>query len=156
MFFDTANEQEQKSFSVLPDGTYRAVIVGMAYKQTKSGTGAYLAGTFQIADGASEGRMVFQNFNIENANEKAQQIGRSQFKSLLKALGVTEALATPDDAARVTMDKICRIKVGQRVNTMNNEMQNVIKDFMADGASTPGGARKAPVTGPLDESELPF
>lgn len=158
MFFDTANEQEQKSFSLIPDGTYRAVVAGMLYKQTKTGTGAYLAATFQIADGVHEGRMVWQNFNIENVNEKAQQIGRSQFKSLLKALGITEALATPDDAARLTMDKICRVKVGQRVNNMNGEMQNVVKDYLPDaGPGVAGVVNKgsAPVTRVNDDT-IPF
>lgn len=159
MFFDTANEQEQKSFGPVPDGIYRAVVVGMMFKQTKTGSGAYLAATFQIAEGAHEGRMVWVNFNVENVNEKAQQIGRSQFKSLLKALGVTEALATPDDATRLTMDKICRIKVGQRINNMNGEMQNIVKEYLPDaGAGVAGVTSKgtAPKAVADDLDTVPF
>ena len=155
MFFDTEKEEAATGFEPIPDGTYRAVIVGMPYRATKSGTGSYLAATFQIAEGPHEGRMVFQNFNVENVSEKAQQIGRAQFKQLLSALRVTEALAGPDDAARVCQDKIVTIRVSSQKDQRDGSMRNNVKEYLSESGAKV--ARAPSVTKMSDDlTKIPF
>lgn len=83
---DFSNDQEQ-TFGVIPPGRYPFEVVKDDYKATRAGTGYYAEYQLRIAEGPHAGRLLFVNFNLENPNPKAVEIGRSQFKAFAKAVG---------------------------------------------------------------------
>jgi hypothetical protein len=90
-FFETfsPDEHETASYDVLPAGDYLAIVTAMEEKGTKKGDGSYLAASFQIIDGPAQGRMLWGNFNVNNPNPKAEEIGRRELADLCRAVGVT-------------------------------------------------------------------
>ena len=82
------------SYEVLPAGWYTAAIVGAEIKQTKSGTGRYIAVRYDITGPTHQGRVVFSNLNIENANPKAEEIGRQQLRALMESVGIAKLADT--------------------------------------------------------------
>lgn len=80
--------QSTNSFEALPAGWYDAAIAGAEIKNTKSGTGRYIAIRYDILGPTHQGRVVFGNLNIENASAKAEEIGRQQLRALMEAIGL--------------------------------------------------------------------
>lgn len=72
--FDTANHGDT-AFKPVPAGAYMAVIESAEYKSNKAGTGHLIACKVQIAGGEHDGRIVWHNFNVDNPNPNAVQIG---------------------------------------------------------------------------------
>lgn len=86
--FDLTEVKESTGYAPIPAGEYIAMVISEQMKTTQSGNGEYLALQIQIIEGEYEGRKVFENLNIFNANEQAQQIARSNLKSLGIACGL--------------------------------------------------------------------
>ena len=78
------------TFAPLPEGWYSATIVKAEVKQTKAGTGAYIALRLDITGPTHQGRVVFSNLNINNPSPKAQEIGLQQLNQIMGALGLRE------------------------------------------------------------------
>jgi hypothetical protein len=78
------------TYEALPPGWYTATINGAEIKQTKSGTGRYIAVRYDITGPTHQGRVIFSNLNIENANPKAEEIGRQQLRALMEAIGLAK------------------------------------------------------------------
>jgi len=76
------------NFDPLPAGWYSTTIQGAELKNTKSGSGQYIAIKYAITGPTHQGRVVFGNFNIKNANPTAESIGRQQIGELMRAIGV--------------------------------------------------------------------
>lgn len=88
--FDTTTlPQSEQSYDALPAGWYQAKITKTEVKQTKSGTGSYIAVRYDILGPTHQGRVVFGNLNIKNANSEAERIGREQLGELMRAIGLT-------------------------------------------------------------------
>lgn len=87
--FDFTNAQDE-GFGTIPAGKYAMITDDAELKDTKSGNGQYIKVKCRILEGDYSGRFVWLMFNIKNENQKAQNIGNAQMKSLLKALGFTE------------------------------------------------------------------
>jgi hypothetical protein len=85
--------QSTNNFEPLPAGWYTAVVNGAEIKNTKAGTGQYIAVRYDITGPTHQGRVVFGNLNIKNPNPKAEEIGRQQLGELMRAIG----LATVQD-----------------------------------------------------------
>lgn len=66
------------------NGTYPVIVEKAEVSPTKAG-GEMIKVQFKIITGPGAGRMIFDQFNIKNANPVATQIGLSQLKGLLKA-----------------------------------------------------------------------
>jgi len=86
--FDATNVLPADDFSPLPAGDYLAIAIDSEIKQTKSGTGAYLSITFQVADGQYINRLIWGTITLSNANPKAVEIGQRQLSALCHAVGV--------------------------------------------------------------------
>jgi hypothetical protein len=71
-------------FEPLPEGWYTLKIDTTEIKETRSGKGQYLKVEFSVEDNA---RKHWENFNLWNPSEKAQQIARGQFSALCRAVG---------------------------------------------------------------------
>jgi hypothetical protein len=78
------------AYEPLPSGTYSVYADNAEYKKTKAGDDA-LNVTLKVNGREYGGRLIFKLFNIFNKNEKAQQIGLSELKSMLIAGGIKEA-----------------------------------------------------------------
>lgn len=76
------------NFDPLPDGWYNVAIAGAEVKNTKAGTGQYIAIKYTVTGPTHQGRVVFGNLNIKNPNPKAEEIGRQQLGDLMRAIGI--------------------------------------------------------------------
>lgn len=89
--FDEVPADNRDNYDPLPAGEYVLKATACEEKETKAGTGSYLAVTFEVAEGPSAGRRVWMNFNIHNPSQKAQAIGRQQLVSWATAAGKPDA-----------------------------------------------------------------
>lgn len=81
-------------FEPLPAGWYTAKITKAEVKDTKAGTGQYIAVRYDITGPSHQGRVVFGNLNIKNPNPKAEEIGRMELGNLMRAIGLTRVTDT--------------------------------------------------------------
>lgn len=90
------NEMPEASndFTPLPAGMYTATVADATLKTTKAGTGEYIAVRYDITGPTHQGRCVFGNLNIKNPNPKAEEIGRQQLGSLMRAIGLANVTDT--------------------------------------------------------------
>lgn len=109
-FFDPAKIDDTE-FELLPNGTYKVLVDSCAYKPTKLGTGHYMAVTFSCQDPKFMGRKIFGNYNMQNPSEQAQKIGLAQFKKLCTAIGITQALKSPDEFSAKAVNKLLWLDV---------------------------------------------
>lgn len=86
--------QTSKDYSVLPAGWYSATISGAEVKETKAGTGEYIAVKYSITGPTHQGRVIFGNLNIKNPNPKAEEIGRQQLGDIMRAIGLARVTDT--------------------------------------------------------------
>jgi len=86
--------ESTNDFSPLPAGKYQSVIKSCEAKVTKAGTGQYLSVGYEITGPTHQGRIVFQNLNIRNANPKATEIGLRQLGDVLRAIGLASLTDT--------------------------------------------------------------
>lgn len=90
-FNSAETEPTTMDFEPLAPGWYALKIVNTEVRPTKSGGGEYLKVEFDVLGGvntgAGKGRKHWENFNLWNPSEKAQQIARGQFSGLCRACG---------------------------------------------------------------------
>lgn len=122
---------EAQSYELVPAGWYTASITNAEVKNTKSGTGQYIAVRFDITGPSHQGRVVFQNFNIRNPNPKAEEIGLQQLNGLLRSIGI----ATISDTDQL-LGGSCQIKVAIRRDEKYGD-SNEAKGFKAIQGSAP-------------------
>ena len=89
-------------------GEYVAQIVEASIQQPNSGDGYYLAVTWKIIEGKSEGRQVWQRITYLHSSEQAQTIGRKMLKDLCLSTDVAEEVHD----AEVFLFKPVRLRLG--------------------------------------------
>ena len=124
--FDVSDlPQPSKEYSPLPAGWYSATISGAEVKETKAGTGEYIAVKYSITGPTHQGRVIFGNLNIKNPSPKAEEIGRQQLGDLMRAIGL----------ARVTdTDQLIGGSLVIKLNVKDDDKygeRNEVKDFKA-------------------------
>lgn len=154
--FNAANfEPATKTYDLIPDGWYQAMIIDSEVKPTKAGTGHYLQLTIEVTDGEHAGRYVWDRLNLDNPNETAVAIAQETLAQICHAVGVLE----PKDTEELH-HKPMEVRVGiQPAKGQYNE-SNIVKGYR--GAATSAAKKKAaakktapvPLTSPDDE--LPF
>ncbi len=82
--------QSDLNFEPIPPGWYDVNITGAELRQTKAGTGQYIAVRYDVTGPTHQGRVVFANLNIRNANPQAESIGRQQLGELMRAIGMAK------------------------------------------------------------------
>jgi hypothetical protein len=120
-----------KSYEPLPAGWYTASITGAELKNTKAGTGQYIAIRYDIIGPTHQGRIVFGNLNIRNPNPKAEEIGRQQLGEVMRAIGIAKVADT---------DELIGGQLSIKVDIRSSEQygdQNEVKGFKAIAGSTP-------------------
>lgn len=128
--------QDQGGFEPVPAGWYTASIAGAELRQTKAGTGEYIAVQYNITGPTHEGRVVFGNLNIRNPNPKAEEIGLRQLGEIMRCIG----LASVQDTDQLIGGTL-QIKLSIRTDpTGQYEPSNDVKAFKAAGNGTPAPA----------------
>lgn len=82
------------NYDPIPEGWYNVRIVSAEIKATKSGTGQYISIRYDIIGPSHQGRQVFGTLNIKNDSQKAEEIGRQQLGSLMRAIGLARVTDT--------------------------------------------------------------
>lgn len=75
-------------YGALPQGDYSVRISEAGIKATKDGNGQYIKLTLDVTGPSHVGRKIFAYLNIRNASAKAEEIGRQQLGSLMRAIGL--------------------------------------------------------------------
>lgn len=108
----------------LPAGNYLAIIVESEMKPTKNGNGHFLELCFEVVDGPHKGRKLWSRLNLDNPNQQAVQIARSELSSICRAVGVM----TPNDSCELhNLPLSVSVKVIQRQD--NGEPANEIRGY---------------------------
>ena len=121
----------EKSYEPLPAGWYTASITAAELKNTKAGTGQYIAIRYDIIGPTHQGRIVFGNLNIRNPNATAEGIGRQQLGEIMRAIGIAKVQDTDELIGGQLSIKIA-IKVSEQYGD-----QNEVRAFKAIAGSTP-------------------
>lgn len=137
-------DENAGAFTLLPNGTYKTRIAGLIFEETKAKQqGAATKGTMittklEIVGGPENGRTLFHRFNIENDNEKAQNIGRADFKTFHKACGVQSLTLNSDNDLRVLENRlvICEIEAEGKYNRVKSKSWRVPNTPATDTFST--------------------
>lgn len=139
--------KEANKFETLPPGEYAVIISQSEMKDNKSGNGCHLSITLEVIEGDRQGRLLWHNFNVQNANPTAEKIGRAELAALCKAVGVLN----PKDSNDLH-DKPLVVKVGmdKKDPTRNDIKSFVCKDAVSTFAPVPppvAAKASAPVAG---------
>lgn len=96
-FDATAHDTTQNDYSELPSGIYELEVESSDVVPTKAGDGTLLKTTMVVLrPEAYEKRKLFGQYNLENKNPTAQEIGQKQFASLCRAIGVRDVEDSED------------------------------------------------------------
>ena len=123
--------EESRDFAPIPAGWYTASISGADARDTKKGTGKYIAVRFDIIGPEYQGRVVWCNLNTRNPNQQAEEIGRRQLGTIMRAIG----LAKLEDSDQL-LGGTLQIKVTV-INDKNYGPGNEVKGFKAANGSAP-------------------
>lgn len=140
--FDASGVDPQAPIEIIPAGKYLAQIVASEMKQTKDQSGEYLALTFGIIDGEYDGRKVFDNLNLVNANPKTSQIAQSQLSAICHAIGKLN-IEDSEQLHFQTMEITVSVELDKRDEGLPVEerrRQNRIKGY---APANPNGAQPA-------------
>lgn len=131
------------SYDPIPEGEYVLKALDAEEKTTSKGDGSYIKVKFEVAKGEYSGRLLWQNFNINNPSQKAQRIGRQQLVAWAAACGKPDA----DDTDKL-LDKPFRADVTIEKGTGGYSDSNRIKAFLFDQEATPAKAAPKPAAKP--------
>jgi hypothetical protein len=125
-------------YEPIPAGEYVLRAVEAEEKITTSG-GTMIKAKFEVAKGEHMGRLLWQNFNIVNASETAQRIGRQQIVAWATACGKPNA----DDTDKL-LGKPFAASVDIEPAKNGYKASNKIKAFLASQDDDVAPAKKAP------------
>lgn len=139
--FNTAElpEDQGGNFEPLPAGDYNVQVSESTLNDTKAGTGQYIKLRLDITGPTHQGRVLFANINIRNPNPKAEEIGRQQLGSILRAIGLASLTDT---------DQLVGGQMNVKVTVKNDPTYgpgNEVKAFKAlSGSPAPAVSQAAP------------
>ena len=145
------------SYDPIPDGEYVLKALDAEEKATSAGTGSYIKVKFEVVKGEYTGRLIWQNFNINNPSEKAQRIGRQQMVAWATACGKPDA----DDTDKL-LDKPFSAAVSIEKGTGGYSDSNRIQAFLFNQEAAPAkaapkpAAKPAPAAAPASKSANPW
>lgn len=136
---------ERGDFEIMPKGEYSLKATEAELKDTSKGDGQYLAVTFEVVKPSHyNGRKVWQNFNVNNPNDKAEKIGREQIAGWARAAGKPNARDSDE-----LIERVFQCKLDIEKGTGGYSDRNKIASFLTGEAKS-----SAPVAkGKFDEEE---
>lgn len=111
-------------YEPLPAGWYEVYITDAELKYTKNGDGKYISVMYNIVGPTHEGRVVYGNLNIKNPNPVAEEIGRQQLGSLIRAIGLSKVTDTDE-----LIGGHIYIKLGIREASGDFDASNYVKAY---------------------------
>ena len=117
---------EENNFEPIPDGWYEVLISSTQLKQTKAGTGEYIALRYNVLGPTHEGRVIVGKLNIRNPNPKTQDIGIRQLGELMRAIG----LASVEDTDQLIGGHL-EVKVKISESSGGCKISNYVSNFRA-------------------------
>lgn len=134
--------QSTGDFEPLPAGLYTVSIASADLTPTKDGSGQYIKLKLNVIAPTHQGRTIFANLNIRNQSAKAEEIGRQQLGSILRAINLA-AIEDTDQLIGGVMD----VKVTIKAATDQYAAGNEVKGYYAPaGATKPATALPKPQT----------
>ncbi|WP_374387161.1 DUF669 domain-containing protein [Brevundimonas sp.] len=121
----------QDDREIIPAGNYTAQIIESSLAATKSG-GDMLKLTWEIIDGPLAKRRVWENLNIRNQNQQAQEIAERSLKRICGAVGYVGTLT---DSEHLHF-KPCEITVAIKPAEGQYGEQNIVKGYKALGGGS--------------------
>lgn len=120
--------QDTGGFEPLPAGEYQVNIGGAELCNTKAGTGQYINLALDVIGPTHQGRKLWAKLNIRNPSAKAEEIGRSQLNSVMRAIGLVNLSDT---------DELIGGKLTVKVTIKDDEYGrgNEVKAYKAIGGS---------------------
>lgn len=134
--FNAEEVEPSTAFDAVPPGWYTAIITESEWKETRAGTGRYLALTLEIVDGQFANRKIWANLNLNNPNEKAVEIAQRDLSAICRAVGVLK----PRNSEELHFKKL-EIKVALQ---KDNPERNEIKGYRAVGSESGASKPSAP------------
>ena len=136
------------NFEPLPAGWYTSTITQAEVKKTKAGNGEYIKVRFDITGPTHQGRVVFGNLNIKNANPKAEEIGRQQLGEIMRAIGLakvadTDQLIGGQISIKLDIKQDAQYGASNEVRGFKSVSGSVAPSVTAAPASAPAAAAKA-------------
>jgi hypothetical protein len=138
---------EAPDFSPIPAGDYHVKVAEASLETTKKGDGQYIKLRLDVIGPSYEGRVLFANINIRNPNPKAEEIGRQQLGSIMRAVGLSQV---SDTDQLIGGQMIVTVKISHDEQYGD---RNEVKSFKApQGSPAPGpqaqqaSAQEAPST----------
>jgi hypothetical protein len=136
------------NFEPLPAGWYTATISQAELKATKANNGQYIKLRFDITGPSHQGRVVFGNLNIKNANPKAEEIGRQQLGEIMRAIGLakvadTDQLIGGQISIKLDIKQDAQYGASNEVRGFKSVSGSVAPSVTAAPASAPAATAKA-------------
>lgn len=148
-FFNAEEVAPVGDYELMPEGMYTMIVDASEVKTPKSGNGEMLSLTLKIVDGKYDGRLVFENITLQNANEKAVQIGKGKLSALCRAVGV---LQLTDSTQLHDKPFLAKLKIGKARD--GYEPRNEVAKYEPKGGAVPVAASGLPAD--LDGDVFPF
>ena len=76
-------QENTGTFIAVPDGFYKAVLIGEELKENSKNTGMLLILNWQIIEGEYTGTVIIDRLNITNQSKQAQDIAQGTLKRIL-------------------------------------------------------------------------
>lgn len=122
--------KDEGGFEALPEGEYHVKIDDCELCNTKAGDGQYFKFKLKVTGDKYTGRVLFANVTRRNPNEKAEQIGQGQLRTIMTACG----LATLQDTDQLIGGELI-VRVAQR--EYQGAMQNEVKGYKIASDAVP-------------------
>ena len=153
--FDTSEVEinAPTEYDPLPEGEYILKAIDAEEKTTSRGDGSYVKAKFEVVKGEYTGRLLWQNFNINNPSEMAQKIGRQQLVAWATACGKPDA----DDTDKL-LEKPFKAAVAIEPGNGQYKPINKIRAFLFDNEDKPAKAppKAAPKVAASSKSSNPW
>lgn len=140
--FNPQEHEAQGDFEPLPPGWYSVEVDSAEVKQTRNGDGYYLKIQFNVIGESYNGRKLFDQINLSNPNQKAEEIGQRELASLGQAVGLT-AINDSAELQGKTLEVKTKVEDSQQFGENNK-----ITSYRACGSGQRG---KTPASAPASQ-----
>lgn len=143
--FDASQVDPAQVYETLPPGKYIAQIVSSEMKQTRDGSGEFLALKLQIIGGEYDGRPLFDNLNLSNPNSQTVDIAQRTLSAICHAVGRLN-IEDSEQLHFQAMEVSVIVETDKRDDALpsaERRRQNRIRGYAAAPGSTPGQAQMA-------------
>lgn len=136
--FSTDSLPEGRSYDLVPEGWYSAVISKADLGQTKAGNGQKIDVRFDITGPTHQGRAIFTAINVRNPSQRAEEIGRQELGNIMRAIGLSQVQDT-DQLVGGQLQIRVKIKVPSDEDKARGytESRNEVGGYKAVAGSTP-------------------